>query len=230
MRGTQNGNALWFILIAILLLGLLTAMMTRSGSSTNETGEYERNSISASEIISYTKSIENGLQALLSRGCSENELSFEASNNTGYTNTTAPSDESCHLFSEKGAGLSFTEPSADITAQNWQITGYSQIDDIPQAGSSNSDLIIYLSGLESDFCQTINQNLKLSWPSPAIEGDSDFLSNTLFTGSFDNTLDAIDCDGGGAQGCNATPSACIQSTSGDAHLDNHVFYHVIYAR
>ena len=51
----QKGNALWFILVAISLLGLLTIMLSRSSSTSNETGSYEQNIIGANGILSYVK-------------------------------------------------------------------------------------------------------------------------------------------------------------------------------
>ena len=85
----QNGNALWFILLAIALLGLLTAVMTRSSGTDNDTGSYEKNQIAANEILQYAKSIENAVQNLLARGCSENDISFwhDRIKETYYINT-----------------------------------------------------------------------------------------------------------------------------------------------
>jgi len=133
----QCGNALWFILVAIGLLGLLTVMLSRSGSSTNETGSYEQNVITANEILSYAKNVENGVQNLLARGCGENELSFwhdsdgngteDASDN--YYNTNSPTDRSCHIFDVAGAGLNYTRlneksyPNFPVFVNSLQIEG-----------------------------------------------------------------------------------------------------------
>ena len=114
----ESGNALWFILVAIGLLGLLTVMLSRSGSNTNETGSYEQNVIAANEILSYAKNMENAVQGLLARGCSENELSFwhdsngdgVEDNNDDYFNTVSTrTDRSCHIFDVAGAGINFRE-------------------------------------------------------------------------------------------------------------------------
>ena len=86
-KNTQKGNALWFILIAIILLGLLTSMLTRSGGSTNDTGGYEQAEIGVSEVLSYAQSIDNAVQALKARGCGENEISlWHDSNGDGVRN------------------------------------------------------------------------------------------------------------------------------------------------
>jgi len=114
VRTSEQGNALWFILIAIILLALLTSMMTRSGGSTNDTGEYERYSILANEILNYARNLENGYHMLLSRGCSENDISFE--DDGSFVNPNSPSDYSCHMFFPQGAGLEY-----------WDVTGIDQV-------------------------------------------------------------------------------------------------------
>ncbi len=132
----QSGNALIFILIAIALLGLLTVTLSRSSDSTNDTGDFEQNQIAASEILSYAKSIENAVQMLLVRGCSENELSFwhdsdgngteDGSDN--YYNDESPTDRSCHVFDVAGAGMTYETPNEEwLDRLESAQTGYAEL-------------------------------------------------------------------------------------------------------
>lgn len=112
----ESGNILIIILIAIFLLGSLTAMLSRSGDSNNETGDFEQNSIAASSILKYASGIEAAVTQLRQRGCSENQISFQHDedndgdyndNDESYYNLNAPLDLSCHVFAPEGAGMEF---------------------------------------------------------------------------------------------------------------------------
>lgn len=174
-RLRENGNALWFILIAIILLGLLTAMLTRSGGNTNDTGDYERLSIKANEIITYGRSLGNGIQMLLSRGCSENEISFEdpllASQGSfsDHSNPNAPADFSCHIFRPEGAGLEYwITTDLDIydlsTFPNpieFYINGLGWWHpDSPNAPTRDWGMI--MENLDKNFCIALNRQLGVS--------------------------------------------------------------------
>lgn len=108
MKYTQSGNALIFILIAIFLLGGLTVLLSRTGSQSEDTGSAEQASIIVSEILKEASALQTAVQMLLSRGCSENTISFEATGTgqpTGFNNPQAPTNKSCHIYDPAGAGL-----------------------------------------------------------------------------------------------------------------------------
>ena len=173
----QNGNAFLFILIAIALLGLLTVTMTRSGSNTDDTGNFEQNQIAANEILRYAKSIENAVQMLLSRGCSENVISFwHDSNGDGtedggddYYNDDAPSNHSCHVFDAAGAGITYQEPNEKWLDNSFPAAllsagtygeyrfqgGFSFID----IETPRPELGMYLNFIKKDLCMQINRTL-----------------------------------------------------------------------
>ena len=66
-----------------------------------------------------SKIIENAVQGLLARGCSENDISFwtDTDNNgtedgsDDYYNANSPTDHSCHVFDTAGAGMTITQPN-----------------------------------------------------------------------------------------------------------------------
>src|SRR5688572_13950247 len=114
MQYSKNcaGNALIFILIAIFLLAGLTVLLSRTGSQSEDTGGTEQIRIQASEILKYASGIQNAVQMLRNRGCSENTLSFwnkdtntSGGENTGddYYNASALTNKSCHVFNPAGA-------------------------------------------------------------------------------------------------------------------------------
>ena len=252
----QNGNAFFFILIAIALLGLLTMTMTRSGNNTNDTGKFEQNQIAANEILRYAKSIENAVQMLLSRGCSENVISFwHDSNGDGtedggddYYNDDAPSNHSCHVFDSAGAGLKWVPAKEDHLNSvhsgetyygDWLITGSVHVNGFGNeapgtsaCGTNCSELMISLNFLDIGVCNGINQitGHGRSDGTPVLDtgGSIGAAGHTRFTGGY---LGANEMG-------SATPAAddyegkgtgCIQADTSPAS-GSYTFYHVLHAR
>ena len=211
---TQNGNALWFILIAIGLMGLLTVMLSRTSNTTNETGSYEQNQISASNVLSYAKSIENAVQSLILRGCSENEISFENNSVAGYANANAPTDQSCHVFDAGGAGLVWED--FDPANPN-MITGSIAVTNL---GSSNPELILSQGRLSEEQCKQANRSLGRSATAPT---DTAIGTPVQYTGSFTGVVEFGDDDASLVE----QRSFCI--SYGDA-VDRYYLYHVLVVR
>lgn len=209
----ESGNALIFILIAIALLGLLTVTLSRSGDSTNDTGDFEQNQIAASEILSYAKSIENAVQMLLARGCSENDISFwHDSDGNGtedgsddYYNPNSPTDRSCHVFDVAGTGLTYRSPSP-------LFSGALQITDVE---TSRAELLFILEDQSSEVCNQIN-NLS---GAPVI--DEVYSTPTLFTGNFSNAS---------AVGTSGETEGATTACFTDTNTSTNALYHVLHAR
>jgi len=248
---TQKGNALWFILIAIGLLGLLTVMLSRGGSSTNETGDYEQNVIAANEILSYAKNMENAVQGLLARGCSENELSFwHDSDDNGtedasddYYNPNSPTDHSCHIFDVAGAGLSWNTPNERwLDSSKNSKTFYREysfhtncvngvgrtLNDCnnPSSAKIEADLIIALPYIQKDICSALNKAVNDNSDIP-IDPFNYIHTPSVFKGSFVQNSTAV----------NFTPlknpnSGCLTGDGGGIFVasNEYGFYHVLHAR
>jgi hypothetical protein len=205
MTVNENGNALIFILIAIALLGLLTVTLSRSGNN-NDTGSFEQNQIAASEILTHAKSIENAVQSLLARGCSENEISFENSTVAGYINPNSPTDKSCHIFHVNGTGITVEIPTAVLSA-SYAVT------DIE---TTNSDLLLILENQSDTLCRQINNITG----APVID-DAYGSIPVKFIGDY-TSLASI----GGSNETQRANSACFLKTSDSTYQ----FYHVLIAR
>jgi len=218
---TESGNALWFILIAIGLLGLLTVSLTRSGSGTNETGSFEQNQIAASEILSTVKSIENAVQFLLTKGCSENEISFwHDSDDNGiedasddYYNAGAPSDKSCHVFDPAGAGMTYES--------GFLFTGFTRI--LSVGTDSRHELLIVLPNASNDSCNQVNRITG----APTNSGTPfvDNFDRTLFTGDFGTDTGNGFTIGDAEASLSGTETFCIADTS-----SNNYIVHVLHTR
>ena len=241
-RFGECGNALWFILIAIALLGLLTVTMTRSSSTSNETGSFEQNQIAASEILTYAKSIENAVQSLLARGCSENEISFwHDSDENGtedgsdqYYNSGSPTDHFCYIFDIAGAGITYIAPNENWLNTSQSASFYYGINifwpntPVDGFGTTANELILVINHVNLSTCLQINNILSITNPSNDAPSDTTTVGvGGVFTGTFSATVaDPIGNDAGGH--LTGKPTFCVKRT--DASPNQYQFVHVLHAR
>jgi hypothetical protein len=239
----QSGNALWFILIAIVLLGGLTVMMSRSSGTSEDSGDYERSQIQVSEVARYMKSIEMAVQTLRNNGCSEKDINFDTPMVAGYNNTTAPADDSCDVFSVKGGGMTYkrippvlldTTKSANPLYGHWIFNGgnlvYGLGTGTSMAGTKDQDLLIIAPFLTKDFCMKLNKFVGVNnvGVDPPKEDNTTTARLTMqFTGTFGG---GTDIDGNGnALGLNTfrrKSSGCTTASNETAYY----FYQVLITR
>lgn len=221
-RTSQSGNIIWVILFAVFLLGALTALISRSGTSTNQKGDYEKQSIKIAAALRYANTVEFAVSQLISSGCSENELSFEHALNTGYTNPNAPSDQSCHIFHKNGAGVNWQEN--DLDGNGWEITRYMDIEGV---GQTEQELALVLSGIAEDTCRIINRQLHEWTDIPDLTNGSGKILEKA-DGTFpagDNVFVSLPDNPGPAWEDNLR-TACFNNSN----ASEYVLFHVILAR
>ncbi|HPD83786.1 MAG: hypothetical protein R3D88_06705 [Alphaproteobacteria bacterium] len=246
---TEKGNVFIFILLAIALLGLLTVALSRSSSDSNETGDFERQQIIASDILNYTKSIEIAVQNLLARGCGENSISFwHDSNGDGtedgsddYYNAGAPTDHSCHIFKPEGTGLAYAAPKTEWLDSNFSASAdYGNIiftgnlhkptkTDVAGNTLRKKDLIIIFPYLNQTICQRVNllSEAAIASTNPPKEDDTDAANfKVKFTGAF--TLGS-DIDGNGSDPAanvfTNVDSGCTRPDDEDSFMAFYVLNH-----
>ncbi len=151
------------LFIVALLSVLVAAISSGSGGFTSNTGN-ERTRIATTQILNTAHTIKQAVDRVRGHGCADNQISFENSVVSGYTNTNSPiaSSPECHVFQPQGGGVTWPmrPPSLSLTASpqsNWYIqvvdNGASLVS--PVAG----DIILYLSFRELDVCLEINRIL-----------------------------------------------------------------------
>lgn len=204
----NSGNALWFILLAIFLLGGLTVLLSRTGSNTEETGSIEKERLMASSLVQYGSSIATAIQSLLSRGCGENQISLSYdTNNDGvinasdtYYNANSPSDYSCHVFHINGAGLSYKKFDATIGANPAFLISNNAIAGI----GTNNNIDIYMRLTDwmnttklRKVCEQVNIISGVGKTGTAIAGGFDpqygasFVTLMPFTGTFASSASTV---------------------------------------
>ncbi len=206
----QSGAAFLYILIAIALIALLSAAMSR-GSRTNVTVlTTEQARIAAQEIIDYSSVVANGAQKLRLRGCQDNQ--FDAYNTVWVNadtsevhalnhNSNAPSNGSCSLFNANGAKLTASlAPKIATLKDHVSSTGTGvgsyriQTGAFPGIGTSAEDVALFLPFVDTTVCMKINDLLGVS-NNTALPPAHTWNSLITYNGSFPGTKIVTDVEG-----------------------------------
>ena len=242
-KKTQNGSAIFIILIGIALfaaLSFMVAQMLRQGNP--DMISEQKAQLMADEIIQYGHSVRSGIQDMkISNGCADSAISFENVKQAGYEHTPVTT-ETCKIFSSLGGGVNYLNPSDDwldedffghTTFERWYATGASCVEDVPNEdstcstdGEDNEDLVMLLHFVKKQLCVEINEKAGIDNPGgdpPA--ADSCHATATLFTGAFAEGTDIADTElNGHAFGCFAQNNMC-------GGIQNYyAYYHVVNPR
>ncbi len=164
----QQGNALWFILVAIVLLGALTVLVSRSGTDVNQSGDFERRQVMASQLLRYAKGIEEAVRSMQSRGVSESDISFENTVIAGYEHTPAEPDD--HRVFGGGGGQTYMVPSlewldkkqsANAGYREWLFTGKLGVaDNSSSITPRDTSLVMILPYISREMCMALNRMMR----------------------------------------------------------------------
>lgn len=219
----QSGNIIFFILLAIVLIGVVTAAL-RGGGLDNAGIDREGNVIQVSQLRQYAAELERGIAYVLQNRISEVDISFahpDAPSDYG-TYGTNPRAE---IFHPQGGGVTWRRPPSGINdGSDWEFYAFSAM---PGVGSDRADLIAVLPNLSTAACTEINRiNNQTGAPE---DSGACFYGATLnrFSGSYTDSGTNI-VDGNINDGLNFTTipatQACVRC--GTAYH----FYHVLLAR
>ena len=95
----QSGNVFIIILIGVLLFAALLYTFSRSLQTSGGNISSQQAEIAGQEILNYSRMLEEAVNRVRQNGCSENEISFETSDQPSkYNNLNSPTDNSCHIY------------------------------------------------------------------------------------------------------------------------------------
>lgn len=239
----ESGNALWIILIALALLATLTITVTRSSDTTEDSGNTEQNRIAAGEIIRYAQSVEQIIQRMQMNGISENDISFENDDVSGYENANCTTGD-CKIFDVEGGGLTYKTPKTDWLDKSqsaqalygeWffpNMVCVSGLDDGTACtdGDSvlNEELVIILPYIKKSLCIALNKLANVTNPGgtpPQDDSDSWLATEGKFAGTYDIDGAVID----DSSELTGQKTGCFE---GDTHpaAGSYHFYHVLISR
>lgn len=222
MIRNQKGNVIWFILLTVALLGFLTAIISRSTSSVEQSGNIERASIQISQTMQYAKSIQSAIEYLtLTNGCSENEISFENSSVSGYENIDAPTDKSCHIFDPAGGAVIWKD--TDTNNKSFVISKQAKIDQNPS--NANDDVLLILRNVDATYCLQLNKTYQKWAEIPSWDAGTGAIWDKA-DGSYGTTGVLLSLPRPGTVWKQNVKTACFYNTP----LDEHDAYHVLMLR
>ncbi len=226
----EQGAAIVWIFIFIVLLAGLAVVLTRNSNTTVGAMSGEQARLAASEIMQYGTGIKNAVRQLQINGCKDTEISFlHSSSGTNYDNPNAPDDHSCDVFHPAGGGMNVVEPPSVVNTLNtsynkYRFIGRSGVQDV---GTAEGELILWLRTRSRDVCVKYNQLVGINNPSASeAPTDSGFYGTPLFIGAYSagTTVSGGGVFDGKMTGCHKDAET---DTDGQPFYD---FYQVLIAR
>lgn len=234
-RPSESGNVIFFILLAIALIALVTAAI-RSGGTDSANIDSETLVIRATEVKQYAQELERAVQYIIQNGASEADIRFahpDAHSDYGDINTNTR----YQVFHRNGGGASYRVPDDAIlaSAANWEFYGHSHAPFIGSNGAPEADLIAVLPNVAAAFCAKINemngfdpttQPVDTGAGSNCVKSDDStrFDDSTQYSVT-PNEMDQstfLDAETGNEK---QAPQACVLCDDGTYNV-----YHVLYAR
>ena len=149
---SDAGNALFLILIAVVLFAALSYSGTQSSRGRGSI-DSEQVRIDASQFFRYGQTLRSAIQRLqIINRCSATEISFDNDiDPTGrYTNSNEPIDMSCNVFAPQGGGVTVQKLDAkyqpaegsNLYGRYHYATGSAIPHSLPQLGSEEQDIYL----------------------------------------------------------------------------------------
>lgn len=152
----QSGNILFIILIAIVLIGALTAVIQFTSREGGNDISNEELIIRTSEVQRYASELERAVLFIMQNsGKSESDIRFSHPNaHSDYGDLSADTDKTDQVFHRDGGGANYRLPPEDINdGSAWEFYGGTHL---PGVGSDKADLIAVLPNVSQAFCDRIN--------------------------------------------------------------------------
>lgn len=231
-RKGERGNVLFLILIAVALFAALSYAVTQSSRSGGGDANKETNLVNSAQLTQYPAGVRTAIvRMIISNNVAVSELEFNPPSDFGagkdIDDTLSPTKPSVlhAVFHPLGGGATYTQSPADVMASSQPGTWhFSQEFNIPNVGTTQNDLIAYLSGVSSSVCDKINEQLGIS-STPvlaAVVVDSvDQISDGTDQDVPVVTAAAADTDIGA--GVDGQPFACFRNGAAGPY----VYYHVL---
>ncbi len=234
----ENGNALWFILLAVALFGILAAVISRNNSAVDQTGDIEKDRIKASEFLRYGKSVEQAVQKMmLNNGTSENDLDF-LSIDADHDNINCTTND-CDVFHVEGGGIAYRTPAELLKdsahTQDWHVSTSNRVyqSGCDTADRSCTELLLIAKDIPKSICLQINRLQEITNPNGDAPRQDEIVKGNAFNGTFTNT--GLNSDFiGGTNATSEAPqtkgksAACVYEFGGSP--PGYVFYQTLLER
>lgn len=230
-RTAESGGAIFYILMAIVLLAALTFAVSKGGRGSIDNLNEDRANLLASQIIEYGDILNKAVTQMRLRETTIADLSFAANGLPTADYGTPGTDPDNEVFHINGGGIVYKELDSDVTSSpDWIFTATEQIQGIGTSGcgdSSCTELLAVAKGLSDQVCTKINEILGVSNDGALPPADAKLDTSVPFAGAFDYSGDIIgDGDGSGSADtamANESAACILDDTSGE-----NMFYEVLW--
>lgn len=219
LKARQSGNAMIYILLALALLGLLTASLMSQDSSGGDDISKDQVEFQTTEILSYAAAAQTALDQMIATGTDPNTIDFMMPSATSFD--TAPHINK--FYHPQGGGFNYKTPNPAIftgtgasPSPGWYINRFNNIAWTP---TTANDILLSAFKISQPVCASINKKLTGSTTIPTL-GVS--IGNTLVglqNGGAANTNIA----NGDCAACVGKPALCVTNSTADAWA----FYSII---
>lgn len=243
------------ILIAVALIGLLTAAISQSTRPEGSNIDKETLALRVSEVQRTASELERAITFIQQNGISESAIRFAHYNaHADYGDLAADGDKRDQVFDREGGGATYREPPAGVNdGSAWEFYGGTHIPGIGR--DDRAELVAVLPHVTQAFCDRINEaneqegDMIDDGTSSASGGNAGSCVNLGAVGRFDDstqfypTINTMDESASSFthQRVNATdtavrpaPQGCVQcsvDTNGaNGTSDELHFYHVLLSR
>lgn len=229
-RVSEAGNAMIYILIAIVLFAALTMIISRQGDN-SESGslDSERNEIAATQIIQTSMQLKQGVDQMLYSGSKADTLDFTTPDNEPAF-STGPSFVH-KVFHPSGGGLvpqplpqqALKQVSADPPAR-WYIGRFLNIE---WTNSVDEDVLMVAHQITEPVCRAINQKI-LGDPTPLATTTNPrdlLIDDILHSGANPATWTTVACPS-----CKDKIAGCLEGPSEVPGENIFSYYSIIVSR
>ena len=174
---SEKGNALFLILLAVVLFAALSYAVTSSMRGGGKDMSDEAAEIAASRLLDYSAHLRMTIQRMtVSQYLNPEDIDFYKANvmkkfdeSTYVIDNSNCTTTSCEIFSPNGGGFSYQnfEDIANPSPAGWQPTytkpghWYPIISNVVNIGSSKNDIMFLIIGLDVNVCKALNRKVGL---------------------------------------------------------------------
>lgn len=207
---SERGNALIYVLIAIVLFGALSFTLSRQGSTTG-TDEISDASaeILAMELITYSAQVKSVIDQMMITGSDIDDFVFTLPSESGFN--TAPHIHK--IYHPQGGGLTpailsekSIQQAGSTPPPGWYLGRFNNVE---WTASTGNDVLLTAYQIGESICEKINENITGLPSIPALNGNmDDYLVDT----GTNNDLNIANCTA-----CEGYSALCVSNSSVNAY-------------
>jgi hypothetical protein len=212
VRYRESGNVAIYVIIALALLGLLTATLSNQGDRGGDQLDSDRAALLTSDLISYTSSVKNVIDQMTMSGTALANLNFIRPNMSSFDLGSNINK----VYHPDGGGLTlpvkddnlFTDTGTTPPA-GWYLGMFNNVDWTP---TTANDVVLAAHGISQEICGRINKKITGSTTIPTLAGGGN--SAKYFVDDDVSAVANADLTVAACAACEGLPSLCVANTAG----------------